>query len=501
MSTSSTSQNLETPSSTTHTPTSTSPASKLRSFKSTDNQIIELDFKWDSIIDDMQEDVSNTHEPISVDLTSSQLQALKTYSETGTVLNIKDLLTAADYFQIEDAPKDWLQLKRKEDQFRNTITSNSSDILPDPYTNLVELTPSLLDEILSSNPIHEPKNNCILTSTRFKQSKSLTHLFTKICPNWLTTALGAGFKTASGTGGVFLAGGSVVQRLLHNSEPKDFDLFFYGCTPDEAKVFIDRVLVTNIPWQNNKDSTVTRNKFTITRGEVQFILRLYKTPAEILSGFDIDSCKVGFDGTKVWMTETALWSWRTRTNIVDFSRMSPSYEFRLSKYFLRGFCVHVPFMDLRRSKLYMLQNVLHRVTNQPHLKKEWPTALSKILFMCYTGKIRQTVGDCDYDPDWSIRKLEILRMKQSENQTNYIRNSLGKIVAVVAKIDTSVGLMVTTQKLEIEKKFRFVLTEDEMDLPYEIEFMSFNPGQQGSGSFNPIVLRDKSLWYVGELYD
>jgi hypothetical protein len=32
---------------------------------------------------------------------------------------------------------------------------------------------------------------------------------------------------------------------------------------------------------------------------IQIILRLYKSPAEILMGFDVDCCSVGFDGANV----------------------------------------------------------------------------------------------------------------------------------------------------------------------------------------------------------
>jgi hypothetical protein len=32
---------------------------------------------------------------------------------------------------------------------------------------------------------------------------------------------------------------------------------------------------------------------------IQIVLRLYKSPAEILMGFDVDACSVGYDGEKV----------------------------------------------------------------------------------------------------------------------------------------------------------------------------------------------------------
>ena len=34
---------------------------------------------------------------------------------------------------------------------------------------------------------------------------------------------------------------------------------------------------------------------------IQIILRLYSSPAEILMGFDVDSCAIGYDGKQVYM--------------------------------------------------------------------------------------------------------------------------------------------------------------------------------------------------------
>jgi hypothetical protein len=33
---------------------------------------------------------------------------------------------------------------------------------------------------------------------------------------------------------------------------------------------------------------------------VQVVLRIYKSPAEVIMGFDIDACALAYDGTRVW---------------------------------------------------------------------------------------------------------------------------------------------------------------------------------------------------------
>ncbi|CAM9988820.1 unnamed protein product, partial [Sphacelaria rigidula] len=70
--------------------------------------------------------------------------------------------------------------------------------------------------------------------------------------------------------------------------------------------------------------------------KVQIVLRLYKTLAEVLHGFDVDACSVGFDGHTVWATNRAARAICKQYNVVDLSRRSPSYEHRLFKYGKRG---------------------------------------------------------------------------------------------------------------------------------------------------------------------
>ncbi|CEH12417.1 FOG: Ankyrin repeat [Ceraceosorus bombacis] len=175
--------------------------------------------------------------------------------------------------------------------------------------------------------------------------------------------------------GVLVAGGSVLaaltplpqkckksrrelRRYLHESGPcrgSDIDVFLYGMADDEtAKAKIARIaqlIADAIPW----DITCIRSKHAITlvsqypHRHVQFVLRLYSSPAEILMGFDVDSSAVGFDGKRVLAAPRALISLITQSNTVDMTRRSPSYEVRLTKYAERGFEIYVP--HLRRADI------------------------------------------------------------------------------------------------------------------------------------------------------
>lgn len=82
---------------------------------------------------------------------------------------------------------------------------------------------------------------------------------------------------------------------------------------------------------------------------IQIILRLYSSPSEILAGFDVDACAVGYNGNHVFAAPRAFVSLVTQTVTVDMSRRSPSYELRLAKYAQRGYEIFVP--DLRRDAI------------------------------------------------------------------------------------------------------------------------------------------------------
>ena len=75
---------------------------------------------------------------------------------------------------------------------------------------------------------------------------------------------------------------------------------------------------------------------------IQIILRLYSSPAEVLAGFDVDAPCCAYDGDRVWANPRAIVSMMRQSNTVDMTRRSPSYEVRLAKYCSRGFEVYVP---------------------------------------------------------------------------------------------------------------------------------------------------------------
>ncbi|KAI8809061.1 hypothetical protein BJ742DRAFT_891106 [Cladochytrium replicatum] len=168
---------------------------------------------------------------------------------------------------------------------------------------------------------------------------------------------------------VFVAGGSVLACLTPNATAEifhglesstffnsDIDVFFTGLTLAEVEPKITAFCKSIERAIRGKKYIVVRNLRSMTivaehpARQIQIIFRLFASPAEVLMGFDVDSCAFGFDGSKVWALPRALRALTRKYNLVDMTRRSASYEYRLMKYGKRGFAVATPDVDASRVK-------------------------------------------------------------------------------------------------------------------------------------------------------
>lgn len=176
--------------------------------------------------------------------------------------------------------------------------------------------------------------------------------------------------------GVFIAGGAVLtcltpllnkdqelaktrrglRKYYHESDlhsSSDIDVFLYDGGRGDSKTAEARIerLAQRIADAIPKDILYIRTKNTISivsqypNRTIQIVLRLYRSPAEILHGFDVDCACVGFDGQRVWAAPRALVSLITQSNAIDITRRSTTYETRLAKYSDRSFEVYYPSLD------------------------------------------------------------------------------------------------------------------------------------------------------------
>ncbi len=93
-------------------------------------------------------------------------------------------------------------------------------------------------------------------------------------------------------------------------------------------------------------SFVGTDNYTRYEIKLQFIKRSYRSPSEIIHGFDVDSsCILLTLDNKLYVTERGLYALKYNCNTINFERLSPSYEFRILKFDKRGFDIQIPYIN------------------------------------------------------------------------------------------------------------------------------------------------------------
>ena len=162
------------------------------------------------------------------------------------------------------------------------------------------------------------------------------------------------FPWKSENGFMFLAGGSVLKYLCNYTQyyftNSDYDIFLITRDENEAVKMINNFYDWFIKFfmviNKQKDYFITRTKnsisFTCDNFIFQIILRLYHTSEQVLCGFDIDPCCLGFDGEYIYTIPRGLKSLQTRTFQAIGWRQSKTMAYRSNKYMKRGFSVCFP---------------------------------------------------------------------------------------------------------------------------------------------------------------
>jgi hypothetical protein len=388
---------------------------------------------------------------------------------------------------------------------------------------------------------------------------------------------------------VLLAGGCISNAIYGKfDDNSDIDIFIYGLSSDEATQKVITILNTiveteqndinkkydadmskhthdpkknSMPYKKDIDYYVMRNNQTISlvlyeKLKIQFILRLYKTPSEILHGFDIGSSAVGFDGKQLLFTTLSKFAYEYHANIVDTTRRSTTYERRLRKYFERGFSIILPNLNidmLRHPNLeYNLETICkmskfvfsyshiagkHIVAKNIYINHQSPTSdyddvkelnqynifyrnLSMINivkretdnFISYAYN-NVDINSCIYLPITGVhniyktikdemlyRKIEVGRLAKYipiipiAKLANLIVNSrwTDKDLSEDERCNTIEGI-VNQQIQYIESELASIKQRGN-----EIKWQTTNPGTQLTSSFNPII-EDPSKWY-GKYY-
>ena len=198
---------------------------------------------------------------------------------------------------------------------------------------------------------------------------------------------------------IFVAGGFLLY-VLFDIPSHDIDVFFVGADEKQANRTIKRFCKDIDIWK------VTRSKHVIEVIEhdsfqnYQFVLRLYKSYSEVLHGFDVDSCCLGYDGHNIYATKRAIYAINKGYNTFNPYVMSPSYEYRLFKYGNKGFPLHVPELDFDRINREALEE---HIVIKAHKNgfKESINALRDRLYNVLPNTIRSVLSKYDIPFMWN----------------------------------------------------------------------------------------------------
>ncbi|KAL2364431.1 hypothetical protein RJZ56_002689 [Blastomyces dermatitidis] len=329
----------------------------------------------------------------------------------------------------------------------------------------------------------------------------------------------------------------------------DVDLFLYGLDEEQA---IEKIKQIEKCIRNSILEEVsvirTRNALTIvskypTR-HIQIVLRLYKSVSEILTGFDVDCACTAFDGRQVWASPRAIAAFATRTNSIDLTRRSPSYENRLAKYAHRGFEVYWPALDRSRldptifersfnhvvglARLMVMEKLPtqssredyieqrreergraqnhHRVyyRNRANLKEVQPEDVAE--WVEQEDVSNYHTFTIPYGPKYTAKKIEKLVYKKDlllnaewnkpkDRKVNLHRHPafFGSVQHVIEDCCGYCPVPVSDEEKAVAEE------EGKKYLSGKIQFMKNDPGRQTIGSFNPITDSDWTEFaYIGD---
>lgn len=252
-----------------------------------------------------------------------------------------------------------------------------------PYVNLIQLTPGI---DIAQYHIPRPSCSSLASSTsdpgdarrregpegvRARQQKYDRYMKIDL-PEKFEKFLGRGFPwyTADREHGFVVAGGFLTNLLYgtlswNNLVPtcKQCDIDFFYCVSNSERYNTDTLKCNLfsadfIHFANLINDTLPRSmrfRFTIRRFskssmvingyivkdmrrllmKLQFILRVFETPSHVLHGFDLEPCKILFDGTHTHVHPNFMNTLATNWMLLDQDKLSTSWYFRYGKYSMR----------------------------------------------------------------------------------------------------------------------------------------------------------------------
>lgn len=303
-----------------------------------------------------------------------------------------------------------------------------------------------------------------------------------------------------------IAGGCVLKYFLLPvaDNDSDIDIFIVGTERPELILIEYMDFLT----KNTKFVLGKRSPLAVTiyhrddmKAPISIILRRYRSPSEIMSGFDLDASCFCFYKGRIWTSFRGDYALRNRTNTVDITRISPSYNYRLLKYAMKkGFRVQVPGLYKNNRMKDIILDKFTRLQNRDNTVNYYGCLGLYTLLMMEVSSMTNKNNEYQKamvrnmsDYDTTIREV----LYQSGD------DEIASIVSGYNKLGTKdEESMYFEGKPEIDPRKRksiyytkspvLLLQDNALQgkvLPVKPVFITENPGQQGyyTGSFFPIM--------------
>ena len=334
-----------------------------------------------------------------------------------------------------------------------------------------------------------------------------------------------------------IAGGAINGNLPES----DIDIFYYGGSVDDAssriEEFIEKLNSPDVLYSENSISAWIDKDWILAKVgikfkvnlKVQFIKRIYSSPAEILYGFDIPACAFLYDGMDTYCTPGALLSFQNKIIYLDPSRASRSYGYRLVKYGMRGYLILLPSFDMKKLKIKEINNYFLKLKDDDKISQQ------DILFLHFLGRdMKPWLKDYQFDyvnvagndPDHEASNRRyweyVGRGKglKGDDLKQFINDKLSTFTIILNHDDDGViynrvltfrndqvlvtyrGHNISIQKIN-DELIKELMKDDSKDAErslYLVDsskgWMTHNPMKQLTGSFHPEDISNLEKWYA-----
>lgn len=233
---------------------------------------------------------------------------------------------------------------------------------------------------------------------------------------------------------------------------------------DSDNVIGGSVTPAQITLKGYKIFTHDKDHTFLNKGlRLQIIKRLYISPSECIHGFDVDtSCVLLDNNYNIFCTKRFYNAVLNGYNVVNFEKMSPSYEYRLLKNFKRGIAIWIPFINVLKDVLTLSQATLTELKNKD---------------IKIAGLLRLDI----------LFRKELYHILKREHLSNHKQ----------LELDHTYSLKYSDYNMS---PYSVKYIEDGKVYNIEYSFKEINPSEQISNTFHKTVIDKYSTWY-GKFFD